>query len=223
MATRLKGRFGYPRDEPFRVTFHPDRLDFAEKLAKKGGRVKRVFVCSMGDLFHHNVRSEWRTEILKEIRYYDTNDYLILTKRPENIGYDSVTYDWGVNNNWPSHVYLGVSAENQQTADERIPILLQIPAAKRFVSIEPMLGPVDLKLRDYAVSGNSHSVRRVFIDWVIVGGLSLKREWLDSIVEQCSDSGVPIFLKDNAQYPIERKEFPATTPAPATPAGEEER
>ncbi len=145
MSHRLAGRFGYPADEPFRVTFHPDRLD--EPLHWR--KPQRVFVCSMGDLFHEDVPDEWIDRVISvcvSAAYddygpaADWHTYLFLTKRPERarLYWESrCLYDC-------DHIWLGVTVEDQQRADERIPILLDTPAAKRFVSCEPLLGPVDL-------------------------------------------------------------------------------
>ena len=170
MANRLRGRCGYPADDPFKVTMHEDRL--GEPLRWKQPR--RVFVCSMGDLFHEDVKDEWIARIwwvmgqcagyLDPSRYRG-HTFIILTKRPERMqkwlnGWNDretrrqwiesfgEVYDWMSGPKyWPDvlpNVWLGVTAENQARADERIPLLLQIPAAVRFVSVEPMLGPVDL-------------------------------------------------------------------------------
>lgn len=101
---------------------------------------------------------------------------------------------------WPlPNVWLGVSAENQEQADKRIPLLLQCPAAVRFVSAEPLLGPVDVSRFMWPVSR--------FIDWVIVGGESgpgarpCNVEWIRSIVMQCGDAGVPVFVKQLGAKP----------------------
>ncbi|GAG05438.1 unnamed protein product, partial [marine sediment metagenome] len=140
MAQRLKGRFGYPEDEPFRVTFHPDKLDQPLKWRKP----RHIFVVSMGDLFHPGILWSDNQEIWEIMAKCPQHTFMILTKRVERMRI-FLTEDLNYKLPLPlPNVYLGVTAENQQRADERIPILLQIPAAKRFVSIEPMLGPVDL-------------------------------------------------------------------------------
>ncbi len=227
MANRLRGRFGYPKDDPFRVTFNKDRLTQPDQWRKP----RRIFCCSMGDLFHIDVPFKWIDQVFWKIGFdYIHHTFLILTKRPLRMKqyFDRLLTLYG--SGWPN-VWLGCTVENQARADERIPIFLQIPAAKRFVSIEPML--TDINLRKFFC----HSIHCLemphanepmswvcrgsqctcpAIDWVIVGGLSLpggkiqppKTEWIESIIEQCDEAGVPLFIKPNAQYPIERKEFP---------------
>ena len=148
MANRLAGRYGYPADDPFRVTFHRERLEDPLKWKKP----RRIFVLSMGDIFHSDVPFYLTNEIFEVMRKASNmpgHIFMVLTKRPQrmaefiellkrNKGPDFVR--------WPlPNVWLGVTAENQARADERIHQLLQIPAAVRFVSIEPMLGPVDLR------------------------------------------------------------------------------
>jgi len=363
MAYRLKGRYGYPKDDPFKVTFHPDRLDEPFHWKKP----RRVFVCSMGDLFHEDVERQWVDRIFAVVSLCQQHTFQVLTKRPErmrdycadpqtpfrvakagdailvdaeirktpyeirpipkldnyfadNTGQiftghgsghcvwcgnvfdngqqDSIfctqkcrsashyaktqgrnpepasrimrlvtvdvgeeghtrvriiggnrelvhrlvlrTFDrepkddeqschrdgnptrnhicnlrWGTQEDnwedrirhgkgqswkspntsipipieWPlSNCFMGVSVENQKTADERIPILLQIPAAKRFISFEPLLegiGEVDFN----------------GIHWAIIGGETgpnarpMEYDWAFSLSEQCEDAGIPFFYK----------------------------
>jgi protein gp37 len=112
------------------------------------------------------------------------------------------------------NLWLGVTAENQRRADERIPILLQIPAAVRFVSVEPMLGPVDLSLSDgvdLSVSvgtglkpGKSYLINS--LDWVICGGETgpgarpMRLNWVRSLRDQCQTAGISFFFKAWGEY-----------------------
>lgn len=208
MAKRLAGRCGYPKDDPFRVTLHPDRLDEPLRWRKP----RRVFVCSMGDLFHPDVPFEYIDRIFSTMALAWQHTFLILTKRPERMRdyitttrtTDVVLQHWKPERGertWPlSNVWLGVTAENQEMADERIPILLQIPAAVRFVSCEPLLSAIDLTKwlggknvndgcrKDFLCSDGYRSIQRISdhntghlpsqdmetsprgIDWCIVGG-----------------------------------------------------
>jgi len=192
MATRLKGRFGYPADDPFKVTFHSDKLTQAISWRKP----RKIFVCSMGDLFHEDLHPEYARRVVMYSRMLSRHTFVFLTKRPQNIikklspkGKQPIKFS---DNSW-----LGVSAENQKRADERIPTLLQIPAAKRFVSLEPLLGYVNL---DEYVWKITH-IDKYRIDWVIVGCESgprrrpAKIEWVEEIVKQCQMADVPVFVK----------------------------
>jgi protein gp37 len=147
MAKRLAGRFGYPPGDPFRVTIHQDRLMEPHKWKK----ARRVFVCSMGDLFHAHVRFENIRVILAHMLRprgrKEWHTFLILTKRPDRM---AEFFTWMQSQErsftieWPQdHIWLGTTVENQDRTD-RISTLLKIPAAKHFVSLEPLLGPVDV-------------------------------------------------------------------------------
>jgi len=206
MARRLAGRYGYPADEPFRVTFHRDRLHQPWHWRKP----RRVFVCSMGDLFHPDVTDDQLGHIFLTMNYNRTHVFQVLTKRPQRALDYLGRFDFHL-----PHVWLGVSAENQESADERIPILLQTPAAVRFVSIEPMLGPVDLSYHltdhcgyycdppddaDHYMDGHQDH-RWEHLDWVIVGGETgpaprrMAPEWIRTARDQCIEAGVPFFFK----------------------------
>lgn len=150
----LPSHMGYgPGDAdpyPFsRISFHPGRLDQPLRWKKP----RRIFGCSMGDLFHEDVHPGNLKDIWLTMMLAKQHIFMVLTKRPENIAAKLLTTANKLNSDsvrecnamWPSNIWLGVTAENQETADQRIPILLQTPAAKRFVSVEPMLGPVDLR------------------------------------------------------------------------------
>jgi protein gp37 len=213
MAHRLQGRYGYPlewKDDPFKVTFHPDRLD--EPLHWK--KSSRIFVVSMGDIFHDDVDAFWISAIWSIIERCYWHTFLILTKRPER--WQRLTPSLPLYKN----ILFGVSVENQRTADERIPILLQIPAAKKFVSVEPMLQSINLmpfllpKLKF-----NFQKVESVKLDWVICGSETgpkarpMNPDWARDLASQCQVAGVPFFFKQMSnKQPIPKdlmiKEFP---------------
>jgi len=239
MATRLAGRYGYPADEPFRPTFHPDRLDEPLRWRKP----RRVFVCSMGDLFHEDVKDAEIGAVFGIMKLAAQHTFLVLTKRAKRME------DWIVDatrrfptrwwmedalnfrkrpelaerlvpeSPWPlSNVWLGVTAENQRAADARIPVLLQIPAAVRFVSVEPMVGPVDIERAVYR-SGRLAESEGWGIDWVICGGETgpgarmMNVEWARDLRDQCKAAGVPFFFKrmgDGRETPADLRvrEFP---------------
>jgi len=218
MAYRLRGRCGYPEDEPFAVTLHPDRLDEPLRWRKP----KRVFVCSMGDLFHEDVPPAFIDQILDVVSACPQHTFMVLTKRPQNIARklyevteETPIRELGGGDYFPN-LWLGATAENQEAAEERIPPLLRIPAAIHFVSCEPLLGPVDLQRIPLAegygylwanpLDGihpklTSNGKRCPGLDWVIVGGETgpgarpMRPEWARAIRDQCLEAGVPFFFK----------------------------
>ena len=215
MAHRLAGRFGYPpAPDQFKVTLHPDRLDDPLHWNKP----RKVFVCSMGDLFHENVDPEIIMQVIDVIVATPKHTYQILTKRPERMYRYLKQYFKHISKKVPTNLRLGVTAENQEAADERIPWLLKTTAAVRFVSVEPMLGPVllddgcnswltchgpdpkeygDECCESYAVYGEHFHG----IDWVICGGETgpgarpMDWFWAESLHQQCLDADVPFFFK----------------------------
>jgi len=206
MAKRLKGRYGYPADDPFKVTFHKDKIDQPLKWKKPS----RIFVCSMGDLFHDDVRFDEIHEIWDTMKACPQHTFIVLTKRPERmkkvVGRIYQLERFGAALGFWRHVWLGVTAENQERAAERIPILLQIPAAVRFVSIEPMLGPIDFygsRLDWIAPFKEYDPMYRPTprIDWIICGAESGQKarltriEWIRELRDQCVVEEVPFFLK----------------------------
>lgn len=161
-----------------------------------------VFTCSWSDFFIAEA-DEWRGDAWNIIRQTPHLTYQILTKRPERI-IDHLPSDWG--EGWPN-VWVGVSAENQATADERIPELLRIPAAMRWVSAEPLLGDVNLlnAMCGYDKQGyRKPLLTNTKLDWVVIGGESgPERRDMDmaaftSVVEQCQRGNVPVFVKQDS-------------------------
>lgn len=145
-AERLGHRFGvqwgnHPRQRtvaPWDAARSWNRT--ADKFERLHGRPRYVFCASMADVFDNQVPDEWRRELWELIAETPRLIWLLLTKRPQNIE-TMLPADWG--DGW-RHVWLGTTVENQAEADRRIPHLLAVPAAKRFLSCEPLLGPVDL-------------------------------------------------------------------------------
>jgi protein gp37 len=220
MAKRLAGSYGYPADEPFRVTLHEDRLE--QPLSWM--RPRRIFVCSMGDLFHQNVPDSYISTVFAVMSLTPQHTYLVLTKRAERMKayLDEMTkdpeaycYAWRDTldlelfkhrnlqplRTWPlPNVWLGVSVENQSAADERIPLLVTTPAVIHFVSCEPLLGKVDLAIEgwNYGIDYETWSER---IKWVIAGGETgpnarpTNPDWVRSLRDQCKRSDTPFFFK----------------------------
>ena len=189
---------------------------------------RRVFVNSMSDLFHENVPDTFIDQVFAVMALCPQHAFQILTKRPERMlrWFQSNPYSRimthadrfrdalpkgalanriGISD--PNviaarNIWLGVSVENQATADERIPLLLDTPAAVRFVSCEPLLGPIELPAHDQSM-GQSYSP----LDWIIVGGESgpgarpCDVRWIRSVVGQCKATRVPVFVKQLGAQP----------------------
>jgi len=198
MAKRLAGRCGYPEaPNQFSVTMHPEKLE--EPLHWK--KPARIFVDSMGDLFHPQVPDTFIDQVFWIMMMAPIHTFIILTKRPKRM------VEW-VNKDYQNplpNVWLGASVEDQKTADERIPWLLQTPAAVRFVSVEPMLGPVDLKMTVHFIGG-SIGVKDWHPDWTICGGETgpgarpIQLEWAESLLNQCLAANIPFFFKSWGEY-----------------------
>jgi protein gp37 len=232
----------FPRVYPGRkftdVQTHPDRL--RQPLSWR--KPKRIFVNSMSDLFHEDVPDWFIANVFSVMEgCRNRHTFQILTKRPERMRQwvsewkrkidDMADYpapSEGLYFSRYSHVWLGVSVENQETADARIPVLLQTPAAVRFLSCEPLLGPINLThltggpdegagwtYRHWnALSGDNWCDCEDFIqpigtgpiDWVIVGGESgpksrpMHVDWARSIRDQCVSAGVAFFFKQWGAY-----------------------
>jgi protein gp37 len=205
MSKRLAGRFGYPADAPFAVTSHFDKFDVPLKWRKP----RTVFVCSMGDLFHFDVGYNVHMALWDIMEQTPQHTYIILTKRAESMltTVDQLQVSHGILPN----VWLGVTAENQQRANERIPLLLQTPAAVRFVSVEPMLGAVDTTqwlgkpAFCHLCAGGSEGECAVCaddsLDWIIIGGESgpgarpMPPDDARSIRDQCKEANTAFFFK----------------------------
>lgn len=167
---------------------------------------RRIFVNSMSDLFHDSVSDDFIDTVFFQMELSARHTYLILTKRPERMYKYTISRD-GVRVNMP-HVWLGVSVEDQRRADERIPWLLQTPAAVRFVSAEPLLGPVDIagylrRMKSTNRVPGRAEVTEIIpgLDWVICGGESgpnarpMHPDWARSLRDQCQAAGVPFLFK----------------------------
>lgn len=190
-------------------------VDYALNKPLHWEKPRMIFVCSMSDLFHENTSHGDITAVLEIIQRCPQHLFLLLTKRPERaLEYfnrlSSVMKNGVCNINvLPfDNIWIGVTAENQEQANKRIPILLKIPAKKRFVSIEPMLGPVDLFHVNVSNGQFIINVSRGLnkLDWVIVGGESgskarpMHPDWVRSIRDQCKEAKVPFFFKQWGEY-----------------------
>jgi protein gp37 len=202
-------------------------------------RPRMIFVNSMSDLFHEDVSNYFISEVFATMALAPRHKFQILTKRPERMraymlevsaalkqaippkfaqsiasamSHPEALHEWPLENVW-----LGVSVENQEAADKRIPILLDTPAAVRWISAEPLLGPVDLTgLRNpggeatfpgfNALHRWTNGKRTTGIDWVVVGGESgpgarpMHPYWARSLRDQCAAAGVPFLFKQWGEW-----------------------
>lgn len=176
-SERFRGVEGHHFEQGFDLRLWPDRLDQPQSWKKP----RRVFVNSMSDLFHEDVPDEFIHEVFGTMVEADRHIYQILTKRPERMR------DLADDLPWPDHVWAGVSVENNDYLS-RVDVLREVPANIRFLSCEPLIGP----LPDLDLEG---------IHWVIVGGESgpnhrpIDPEWVRSIRDQCRQEDVPFFFK----------------------------
>jgi protein gp37 len=182
-----------------RVELVPSKLD--EPLHWR--KPRRVFVNSMSDLFHDTIGREELFAVWDVMRRCPQHTFQVLTKRAAGM---REVFDWALSDSPLANVWLGVSVEDEATADERIPLLLQTPAAVRFVSYEPALASVDLRayLAKPVFCDPYHGQR---LDWVIVGGESgpgarpFDLAWARFILRQCREAGVPCFVKQLGARP----------------------
>lgn len=247
---RLKGSPGYPglpwtaQNASVNVITHDDRLDQPLRWTKP----RAVFVNSMSDLFHENIPDGFLDRAFAAMALTPRHIYMILTKRPERMrdyitgladripdiiaefyvehprraGRQPLTSELARSLRWPlSNVWPGVSVERQRELDLRVPLLLDTPAAVRFVSSEPLLGPLDFENVTAARQGGAEQwdvldraeaadaepgAPRTVLDWVIIGGESgpkrrpMHLDWLRDIVRQCRRNETAVFVKQDAAH-----------------------
>lgn len=202
-------------------------LKWDAEAAQTGAR-PRVFCASLADVFDNDVPGEWRSELGSLIRATPNLDWLLLTKRIGNAR-RMLPEDWG--DGYPN-VWLGATVATQEEAERDIPKLLATPAQLRFLSCEPLLGPLKFDhewlLSEYfghtgdcaddlcALNGDEYSCtgqlfEQPAINWVIVGGESGPQArpfvlgWGKEIVRQCRAAGVPVFVKQVGAKPVNRE------------------
>lgn len=207
----------------------------ADAFMSEHGRRQRVFCASLADVFDNAVDPQWRADLFSLITQTPNLDWLLLTKRIGNVASMLAELVHGNDSDLPlrdmmplPNVWIGATIVNQAEADRDIPKLLAVPARVRFLSMEPLLGPVDL--RNVAVPPEHDQLRRPWdidgykfnaltlhddgkfhqpttkLDWVIVGGESgpsarpMHPDWLRSLRYQCQDAGVPFLFKQWGEW-----------------------
>lgn len=197
--------------------------------AEQEGVRYRVFCSSLSDVFDSEVPESWRVALFKKMEETPFLDWLVLTKRPENIALYA-PLRWFAN--WPANVWIGATIENQEALDRRLPDLAQVPAPVRFLSCEPLLGPLDLArwlhgrcpYQDQTPCGECGgnpgdcNMSSAF-DWIICGGESgngegvrpMHPDWARSLRDQCARYDVPFFFKQwGAHVPATREDLNKT-------------
>ena len=185
-----------------------------DRQAKAAGTRRRVFCASLADVFEDRADLDpMRADLWRLIEQTPNLDWLLLTKRP------GVMARWAAEHGCPENAWAGTTVEDQRRADERIPALLQVPARVRFLSMEPLLGPVDLS--GYTMGG----VPAVPLHWVIAGGESgpnarpMHPEWVRSLRDQCIQADVPFHFKQWGEWAPDclcgKSGVCRTTPRPA--------
>jgi protein gp37 len=178
-----------------------------DRRAKAERRRLKVFCASLADWLDNQVDEQWREDLAELIEETPNLDWLLLTKRPQNF---ETLAPWH-NDDVPPNVWLGTTAENQEEAERRIPILLDIPAAKHFISAEPLLGPINLRHLRRSPTSEAGVYRTTDaltgkLDWVIVGGESgpnarpMHPEWARKLRGDCVLADVPFFFKQWGEY-----------------------
>jgi protein gp37 len=176
-AERWRGVPDHPYEQGFDLRLWPQRID----QPLRWRRPRQIFVNSMSDLFHPDVPDEFIAEVFATMVEADWHVFQILTKRPERL------LELADELPWPPHVWMGVSIENRRFV-QRADLLREVPAAIRFISAEPLLGPLEgLDLTD--------------IHWLIAGGESgpghrpIREEWVLDLRDRCEEEGVAFFFK----------------------------
>jgi protein gp37 len=177
MTRRLKAMGQANYADGFAVAMHPDSL----AIPLRWRRPRRVFVNSMSDIFHERVTDDFLVQMFTVMAEAGQHRFQLLTKRPERIKSlpESLV--------WPTNVWLGTTVERADYLG-RIDVVRQSPAAAKFLSLEPLLGPL-------------HAIDLEGIDWVIVGGESgpgartMDADWVHEIKAQCVEAAVPFFFK----------------------------
>jgi protein gp37 len=176
-AERWRGIPGHPYEQGFDLRLWPKRLDVPLRWRKP----KTIFVNSMSDLFHEDIPLEFVEQVFATMREAHWHTFQILTKRHDRLAELADHLDW------PPNVWMGVTIENRRFV-HRADALRTVPAAVRFISAEPLLGP----LEDLNLDG---------VDWLIAGGESGARhrrvdaDWIRELRDACSDEGVAFFFK----------------------------
>lgn len=236
-ASAINIRFGngleYVVTNLANIEFFIDERMIQEPWKRK--KPATIFVADMFDLFHEAIPTKLIVRVLEVCGWNKGHTFQILTKRAQRMC-ELVQELKQFGGNPPPWIWFGVSVEDQQRADERIPFLLQTPAAVRFLSVEPLLEAVDMTRLATREEGRkldalrgiywkpgsggyqTNTCTEALIDWVICGGESgpgarmFRREWAESLLSQCRAAGVPFFIKQMGSYAVLDYRYDQTLP-----------
>lgn len=213
-AARIAHRFNGTKAWPngFEPTLHEDRFDIGNTPIGA-----KVFVCSMGELFGPWVPEEWTRRVLEKIQELPDVQFQFLTKFPENLA------RW---NPWPENAWVGASVVEDAALSPTLEGLSAVEARVRFISFEPLHGPIDTSEAVFVIADtNSPDIQELTwfgaldLDWLILGSETGNRrdrpllddvhKWAGEIIKAADLAGVPVFLKDNLHWPVQRREWPA--------------
>jgi protein gp37 len=229
---RFKNPIRYAAQDAEKVEVFLDQKELLQPLHWK--KPKTIFVCSQTDLFLRHYSDEWIDQVFAVMALCPQHTFIVLTKRPERMqsylaspdtGMRQIMAAYGLGLTPPGwrpeqqdsihasahlplpNAWLGTSVEDQATADERIPVLLDTPAVVRFISAEPLLGPVSFEGRFVEHPSPAYHVNWIEkLDWVIVGGESghkaspMHPDWARSLRDQCKAANVPFFFKQHGAW-----------------------
>jgi protein gp37 len=230
-----EGEYNYRYDPfpyGFEPTFHRYRLDEPQKVKTPS----KIFSVSMGDLFGNWVPDEWIDEVFTACFNADWHTYYFLTKNPARYERAIARYDGeerGFDIEVWDHIWFGATVTCQEDTD-RLADLMKFREGRKFASIEPLLGPMDIRRYlqgrwspdyekrcwhliqkyDGRVTDATSVILKPRLDWVIIGAQTgpgakpPKPEWVQAIIDQCGAAGVPVFLKDNLKWPVKIQEWP---------------
>jgi len=216
----------------FIPTFHRYRLDEPQKVKTPS----KIFSVSMGDLFGNWVPDEWIDEVFTACFNADWHTYYFLTKNPARYERAIARYDGeerGFDIEVWDHIWFGATVTCQEDTD-RLADLMKFREGRKFASIEPLLGPMDIRRYlqgrwspdyekrcwhliqkyDGRVTDATSVILKPRLDWIIIGAQTgpgakpPKPEWVQDIIDQCRAAGVPVFLKDNLKWPVKIQEWP---------------
>lgn len=187
-ARKMARRF-YPPEVGFKPHLWRERLQEPELLKKPA----RIFTCSMADLCGEWVPEEWINAVLETVRNCPRHTFIFLTKNPKRLKEF---------NPWPGNAWVGATATVQEEYEKMTPHLSVVEAAVRFISFEPLLGPISLRLDPGHLS------------WAVIGAMTgpkaVKPElgWIERLIDRCKLLDIPVFAKANLDWPEDIQEWP---------------